>query len=388
MTTHKQHIRVANIIEEGRWGGPQHRITSVAKRLKNRGIETLVIMPQRDNSIFAEKLQVAGISFRAVKLHKLTRNKQGLVSFLIHFPTDIWRIRNIIKQSEVQLVHCNSAGQWKGLIAAKLAGCPTYWHLNDTNMPKSVRLVFKLLAKWVVTSFLLSAERVSSYYLQDKFSNYPRFILRPPVDCEFFRPENNFNITQEDTIKVIGVGNINADKDTKTYVRAAQLLRDEFGSRIHCAQVGPEFESQKHYIASVKELNNQNGKQTLEFLGGQQDIRPFLKQSDIFICSSRAESGPMSVFEAMAMGLPIVTTDVGDLAIMNSEGDFARVVPVGDHVALARAASELVKSPEERKHLGRNARRYALKNLNVEICAIKHAKAYCSLLDLRQDFKK
>ena len=372
-------LRVANIIEEGRWGGPQHRILSVAVLLQKQEIETIVVLPEKNNLTFTSKLRESNIPFYNIKLYKLTRNKFGVLLYLINFPIDIWRIIKILKTNEIDLAHCNGASQWKGVIAAKLAGCPACWHLNDTFMPRSVKFIFKLLSKWTVTGFLLSSNRTSSYYLQDKYKQYPRFIIRPPVNCQYFKPIKTPKEINNCT-NIISVGNINADKDTETYIRAAQLLNEQFDNKIHCSQIGPKFKSQKNYIAKIEALNNKSSKPEVELLGSQQDIRPFLEESHIFVCSSRAESGPMSVFEAMAMGLPIVSTDVGDISQMNQEGDFAIIVPVGDHVKLAKAIAKLIKSKDEISRLGANARIFAMKELDTTICAENHSIAYKAIL--------
>ena len=49
-------LKVANIILDGRFGGPQNRILQVAERLKEYGIETVVIMPKKDSETFYSKL--------------------------------------------------------------------------------------------------------------------------------------------------------------------------------------------------------------------------------------------------------------------------------------------------------------------------------------------
>ena len=54
-------LKVANVIEEGRYGGPQARITAVAEKLKENGIETVVVFPKKDSDIFSEKLTEKGI---------------------------------------------------------------------------------------------------------------------------------------------------------------------------------------------------------------------------------------------------------------------------------------------------------------------------------------
>lgn len=73
---------------------------------------------------------------------------------------------------------------------------------------------------------------------------------------------------------------------------------------------------------------------------------------DIFALSSDTEQMPLSVMEAMAAGLPIAATDVGDVAAMVSAENRKFIVPVGDEAALARALATLAGDRSLRRRLG------------------------------------
>ena len=54
-----------------------------------------------------------------------------------------------------------------------------------------------------------------------------------------------------------------------------------------------------------------NDKEYINYIGMCNNIPELLANSDIFICSSISEAGPMTVYEAMSMKIPVITTDVG-----------------------------------------------------------------------------
>jgi glycosyltransferase involved in cell wall biosynthesis len=91
------------------------------------------------------------------------------------------------------------------------------------------------------------------------------------------------------------------------------------------------------------------------FLGPREDVPTLLRTADVFVLPSRYEATPIALLEAMAAGLPCVATDVGDTALMLSNGS-GRVVPPGEKASLGEALKELVSDRGLRSRLGQLAR--------------------------------
>jgi len=86
------------------------------------------------------------------------------------------------------------------------------------------------------------------------------------------------------------------------------------------------------------------------------DLPAFLKSFDLFLLPSNYEGWGRACIEAAAAGLPVVMTDVGLAGDVLVDGVSARVVPVGDDRAMARAVVELARDPDERRRLARAAK--------------------------------
>jgi len=103
----------------------------------------------------------------------------------------------------------------------------------------------------------------------------------------------------------------------------------------------------------------------VRFLGIRADVADILRASDMFMLSSRWEGNPLSVMEAMAAGLPVVSTAVGGVPELVREGATGLLVPPEDAGALAQAMQALVDDPARRRVMGAAARQHALTHFDI-----------------------
>ena len=96
----------------------------------------------------------------------------------------------------------------------------------------------------------------------------------------------------------------------------------------------------------------------IHLVGRQEDVGNWLAMMDIYLNVSQSEGMSQSILEAMAAGLPMVVTDVGDNAfLVDGEGPCGRVVPFRDARALSDAVNDLLVDPQRCLRLGAAARR-------------------------------
>jgi len=77
-----------------------------------------------------------------------------------------------------------------------------------------------------------------------------------------------------------------------------------------------------------------------------------LEQAQLLVLPSHTEGLPNAILEAMAVGLPVVATEVGGVSSLISDGTNGLLVPPGNPEALARAMAFMVQNPELRKRMG------------------------------------
>ncbi len=83
------------------------------------------------------------------------------------------------------------------------------------------------------------------------------------------------------------------------------------------------------------------------------------KDYDIFINTTNFDNTPISVIEAMALGFPIVSTNVGGIPYLLNDGEDSLLTPPDDSEALLRQVRRILEEPDLAEHLSRSARRAA-----------------------------
>jgi glycosyltransferase involved in cell wall biosynthesis len=383
----KQRIKVLNITEEGRYGGPQSRIIKVAGLLKNMGIETTVICPVFDSDNFLNELKENGISHIPMRLHRMTLQLGHLIGFVVFFVPEVLFLRSVLLKNQSDIIHCNGCWQLKGMLAARLAGtdAQVIYHLNDTRTQPVIKYVFSFLARHLVDAFMPACQRSKEYYITDKRLKEKKYFITPaPVDTEKFDPEKVISDPRLDKLpglKIITVCNINRGKGIDELIDLCDEVTKNYPQQpLSFAVVGPVHKNHLHYFSELKKKIEEKHLQNFYFLGGTNNVQTALKAADIYVCVSHFESSPMVVWEAMAMEKPIVSTDVGDVKIYLEKGKCGFCVPVGDVQAMKKKLGILINDQNTRRKMGKNARIFAVENLDLKICARKHAFFYKKLV--------
>ena len=120
------------------------------------------------------------------------------------------------------------------------------------------------------------------------------------------------------TPKFLLIARLLGDKGIREYVKAANIVKQKYPDAIF-QLVGPEDPSPDGI--SLAELTSLNHNNSVDYLGGTNDVRPYIEACSIFVLPSYHEGLPRTVLEAMATGRPILTTDVPGCreTVINSE---------------------------------------------------------------------
>ena len=194
------------------------------------------------------------------------------------------------------------------------------------------------------------------------------------VDTEVFRPVDG---KDRKVSQIMAIAS--ADTPTKglqiLLPAVAQLITA--GKQLEVVLVGkpkPEGET----VQLVRALGLQEHIQWYRDLE-QEQIAELYAESTIAVVPSLYEGFGLPAVEAMACGIPLISSDGG--ALGEVAGDAALVVPAGDVAALAAAIQELLENPERREELGRLGRARAEREFSWQVCAQRLVAHYRSVIE-------
>jgi len=326
-----------------------------------------------------------------IRLHRMTLQLSHLIGFAIFFLPEVLSLRKLLIKNKSDVIHCNGCWQIKGMIAARLAktGAPVIYHLNDTHTRPVIKMVFTFLASRMVDAFMPACQRSKDYYLKGSALEGKRSFITPaPVDTDRFHPDTvtaDAGIVNLPGIKIITVCNINYGKGLEELIEVCNVLFNQFTPlALSFCVVGPVHKNHAPYFGKLKNEIKEKEIDNFYFTGPSNNIAAVLKGADIYVCASHFESSPMAVWEAMSMGMPIVSTDVGDVKNYLEQGQCGFCVPVGNIEEMAEKISILIQDKALRMRMGKNARDFAVANLDLKICARRHALFYRELAELNK----
>ncbi len=112
----------------------------------------------------------------------------------------------------------------------------------------------------------------------------------------------------------------------------------------------------------------------------EDDLVELYQNASLFVLSSNEEGLGIVLLEAMASGLPVVSTDCGGTVTAVVPGETGYLTPVGDSEALATAMARVLGSVQLRKRFGRQGRERAETHFSLEVAGTRFLAIYDWLL--------
>lgn len=351
-------VRLCHIVGDSRFGGGSRIITRLAEAGRDAGYDVEVLTTDPDFIAYLTQHDVRHVDvdciWRPIRPHK---DLLGLVTLYRH-----------LRRAEYDLVHTHtSKAGFVGRLAARVTGVPAIVHtMHGFSFHQGTRTVplkiFSLLER-AAANWCHRQVTVSEFHRKwalslgigspDTLRAIPNGIADPKdVTGEARRRVRDEFGVEDGEVLVLSMGRLVEGKGLEDLVRAIALLRDGGRSdlRLILPGSGPHADSLVRLV-TVLELDG-----VVIMPGFRSDVGALLAAADFVVLPSHREGMSIALLEAMAVGKPIVTSDIGSNLEATGDGEAAIAVPCGEPERLADAISMMLADPDSASELGRRAR--------------------------------
>jgi glycosyltransferase involved in cell wall biosynthesis len=182
--------------------------------------------------------------------------------------------------------------------------------------------------------------------------------------------------TNAQPCRVVFVGRLCAQKGLEILLEAwIELTRvDNASAVLELWGSGPLETKLKEIVANL------DISKSVMLRGYVENVRARLCDMDVFVLPSLAEGNSNAILEAMAAGLPIVSTLVGGTQMLVGSAGSKLLCAPGDKVALASILSALVKDASRRRSIGKAMQQRVIENFTIDRVACTYVQAYAHLV--------
>lgn len=254
----------------------------------------------------------------------------------------------------VVTVGAGSAMFWPRL-AARWAGVPVVASaLHSTGWPDNVGRMNRALAP-LTDAFIAVASEHGRYLVQEeRFPADKVHVIPNGVDTDCFqwsatrRARAREQLGFDADTPVCGiVAALRPEKNHELFLQTAARVRSEL-PKARFVIIGDGEQREK-----LQQLTQQLGlADNVQFLGSRSDVPDILPALDVFALTSHNEANPVSILEAMASGVPVVSTRVGSVAESVTDGVTGYLADAGDVKALTRRWLVLLSDNARAREMG------------------------------------
>jgi glycosyltransferase involved in cell wall biosynthesis/SAM-dependent methyltransferase len=350
-------MNVLIVLHEGALGGASRALLRPLPLLEERGFCFTFWVPRpspvadhlvrRGHSVLGEPRPL-GYSLAAL------REPPGVTARLTGVPGYLRRFRQLVAHTRPDLVYANTLLTLPEAMAARSTGATTVVHVHEM-LGTGVRDLVAARLLGLATDAVATVSEAAAAPLR-------RHGLEPRVvTAGVERPAGAVRSRDGGRPVVGALGTVCARKGSDVFVAAAEEIARR-GGDAEFRLVGPLAPGAERPWA--QELVERAARAGVRW-STTSDPFPELCEWDLFALPTREDPFPLAVLEALAVGLPVVATDVGGLPEQVSPDTGVLVAP-GKAVPLADAIESLLADPDRRQAMGERAAREAAERFTLE----------------------
>ena len=339
--------------------GGQERVAldlAIGQKARGHNVSVLSLAPPPDGAM-ADEFRDHGIA-----VDRVPKRGDGLDATLVP------RLVRALRHLDADVVHThNPLPLIYGAPAARLAGAAAIHTKHGINPGGRGHRLLRRAAAQLAHAFVAVSDTTEKQAREQRDAPDARIhTIANGIRLDRYHPDadaranTRLELGLGDAWVVGTVGRLDGFKNQALLVRAmAPLLSSHV--RLVIVGDGPARADVEAEIAKLPEA----AQHCVVMTGRRMDVPQIMPAFDVFALSSKSEGLPLVVPEAMAVGLPIVTTAVGGLPSVVDEGNTGLLVPV-DELALSGALAKLAAHHELARTMGAAAREVALDRYSAD----------------------
>ena len=348
-------MKILQICSARQLGGGEKHLADLANGLARRGHEVYAaLIPS--SPLLAELASVPKENIVELPM----RNSLNLASAL--------KLARFVRQHEIDIVHAHVARDYPlAALAARRAGARL---VLTRHVLFPLNRIHKLTLRRTTRVIAVSQAVAGSLHAQRIFDPGKIVRIHNGIDVDRFAREREDVARREPgadkKLRVGMIGHLAPIKGPEDFIRAAAVVcghRDDVEFIIAGADKSRDGEHRRHLEGLINELKLS---QRLNLIGWVEDVAKLLPTLDLFISPSRSEPFGLAIVEAMAGGVPVVSTMSEGAREIIDDNQTGRLVPLRDVDALASSIGELLSDPKARDRLSENAQRAVREHFSLE----------------------
>lgn len=344
-------MHIAQMLDSLNWGGAQQMQLFLVEALRPLGVElTVISLSDEDNSPMPARLRDAGARVVNFPFSQLFS------------PGSFVKLVNFLHAEKFDLLHAYlTYSNIVGPLAGSLTGTPTIASLRSADFGykdySTQRALFETFCiRHFATRVMANGQAVAKFARLRLKDSRSVDIIPNAVDLPVsLQPAERQQLRSEicgdsSRLIILSVGRLTMAKGFEDLIAAFALVHEKNETAALVIAGGGDLQDELQ--AQVERLGLAG---YIYLLGRRNDVPRLLSAADVYVNSSHWEGTPVSVLEAMASGLAVVATSVGESPYLLDGGQAGLLVSPRQPGELAAALSSLLASPEKRQALGQTA---------------------------------
>lgn len=352
--------KIIHVMPEFGLAGAEVMAETLMLELKNKDYNVMAISLYDYQSPITERLKK-----NEIKVYYMGKKKG--------FDLKVFRkIYQVLKEEKPDVIHTHRyVMQYVMPIAILLkiqSKVHTVHNIATKEISKPQRLLSRIFYKYfkikpVAISPRVKASIIEEYSIDEK--NVP--MIYNGINLNKILKKQDYSIKER--VNILHVGRFASQKNHKALLKGVAIAAESYPN-IKLQLIGKgELESQIISLIDKYRLNNH-----VELLGTRDNVYNEMRNTDIFILPSLWEGMPITLIEAMAVGLPIIASDVGGIPdMLTNEKNALLINPTPENIS--KAIIYMIENPQQRLLFGLEAIN-AVRRFSAEEMCVEYEKLY------------